>query len=189
MNRDIEFDPTLHRYTVDGETYPSVTQILKAVLGIKWQADEWAMGRGSAVHACAAMIARGQEFEFDPIIAPQVDAIRRFFHEVRPQLYKVEYAVASRVYRFAGTLDMLASIDGHMAIVDWKSSSDIDRTSLQCAGYAIALGANDYDVTFMYEVVLKEDGTYSMSKRINLRPYMREFLAVRTVYGIKERMG
>ena len=171
---NIEFDPTLHRYTVDGETYPSVTQILKAVLGIKWQ---------------AAMIARGQEFEFDPIIAPQVDAIRRFFHEVRPQLYKVEYAVASRVYRFAGTLDMLASIDGHMAIVDWKSSSDIDRTSLQCAGYAIALGANDYDVTFMYEVVLKEDGTYSMSKRINLRPYMREFLAVRTVYGIKERMG
>ena len=74
----LDFNEAAHQYTLNGHDVPSVTQVLGDVLP-GWRADDWYLERGRAVHACAAMIARGEEFDHDSVIAGQVAACRRFF--------------------------------------------------------------------------------------------------------------
>lgn len=173
-----------HEYRLDGARLPSVTEIISDLIP-GFQAGEWYLERGTAVHACAAMIAQGQEFEYDPQISGQVAACRRFFAEVKPLVMEVEYRVHSRPYQFAGTLDMLALIDGLPAVVDWKAHVD-QRCGWQLAAYAMCLPGPQIKIG--YGVQLNEDGTYKMTP-FKLAPYAREFLAMRAVFGIRERMG
>lgn len=58
-------------------------------------------------------------------------------HHVEP--VATEMKIYSRLYRYAGTLDMVAKVDGQLCIVDWKTSAAIyDEYHLQTAAYAYA---------------------------------------------------
>jgi len=191
MKLACEFNADTHEYRIDGRVVPSVTQILTETLGnpFGWLQDrEWYMQRGTAVHAYAAMIARGQEFEPpDERIAGKVAAVRKFFTDHEPRVWVSEKHVFSKRYQYAGTFDLHCYIDAKAFLVDWKSGSDIERTRLQLAGYAVALAwVNPFHGL---EVVLRDDGTYKMSEPLELKTASREFLVLRTCYGIKERLG
>jgi hypothetical protein len=180
----------MSRYTIDGRPVPSVTEILSSVLGNPYQGlpdAEFYMERGQAVHACAALIAKKKEFDHDPKIDGQVSAIRLFFSTIKPVVIAVEQRVESRLYQYAGTLDMVAMIDGTMTIIDWKSSL-LPTMALQLAGYAIAWeeigGAK---IKAGYGVEIRADGQYRMTEKYNLQIERREFLALRTVAGIREK--
>lgn len=59
-------------------------------------------------------------------------------HKVKP--LRVEQTVWSRTHRYAGTLDLLAEIDGRVALVDFKTSKAIyAEAHLQNAAYQVAL--------------------------------------------------
>ena len=137
----LTFDPIAHAYTLDGRPVPSVTQVLADVVP-GWRASDWCLQRGRAVHACAAMIARGHEFTNDPQIDGQVAACRRFFAEIRPTVALVETPVASDLYRYAGTLDLLVEWPGNrgLVLVDFKSTLT-PAVPYQLAGYCEALRA------------------------------------------------
>ena len=180
-----EFDPENHIYTLDGVVIPSVTQIINSILP-PFNVDQWYLDRGSAVHACAAMIAQGIEFEYDERIKGQVQAIIKFFKEIRPEVLEVEQLLYNETYRFAGTLDLYAKILNNYVIVDYKGSCDLERGSLQLGGYAAMLGPKH---TKGIIVEINENGKYKMSDSIRLKPYTNKFLALRTVYGIREQMG
>jgi len=182
----IQFDEASHTYTVDGSKYPSVTQIINDIIPYQYPIADWYLQRGQAVHACAAMIAKGIEFDFDGRIAGQVAAIYKFFKEVNPEVLYAEEMVYSKVYRFAGRYDLIAKIQDRFVFVDYKASIDIERIGLQLGGYSIATLPI---VTHGVGVAIKEDGNYSMTKIIDLKNYRREFLAMRAVYGIRDRLG
>ncbi|MHA1449606.1 MAG: PD-(D/E)XK nuclease family protein [Candidatus Hodarchaeales archaeon] len=60
-------------------------------------------------------------------------------HEVQPYKNGVEFPVVSKDYRFAGTVDLLAVVDGYITIIDFKTSKRvIKKHELQCAAYAQA---------------------------------------------------
>jgi hypothetical protein len=60
-------------------------------------------------------------------------------HRVEP--VEPECRIYSRLYRYAGTMDFSAVVDGEPAIVDWKTSAAIyDEYRLQTAAYAEAYG-------------------------------------------------
>lgn len=179
----LTFDETKHEYRVDGQRVPSVTQIIWDILP-GFEAGEWYLERGSAVHACAALIAAGSEFDHDPQIAGQVAACRRFFADVKPQVIKIEYQVVSEAYKFAGTLDLLAIIGDKFIVADWKAHVD-ERCGWQLAAYALCLPGQ---IKTGYGVQLNADGTYKITP-FNLASYAREFLAMRAVFGLRERMG
>jgi len=183
----LTFDHEKHEYRIDGARVPSVTQIIWDVLP-GYEAGEWYLERGTAVHACAAMIAQGLDFDYDPAISGQVAACRRFFAEVKPDVIKVEHQVVSDSYRFAGTLDLLAIVNDKLVVIDWKAHVD-ERCGWQLAAYAMCLH-NSYipAVKTGYGVQLNEDGTYKITP-FKLATYAREFLAMRAVFGIRERMG
>jgi hypothetical protein len=181
------FDDTTHTYRIDGVAVPSVTQVLSDLIP-GWQASEWYLQRGTAVHACCAMIARGVAFDHDPAIDGQVSACRRFFQEVRPCVLSgtTERSIFSTRYKFGGTLDLAAFMGNDRIIIDWKSSFGA-ALPYQLAAYSIL-----YQEVFRGCVInrgvgiqLNEDGTYKMSQVYDLRNYKYGFLALLSAYKIR----
>jgi hypothetical protein len=95
---------------------------------------------GSAVHAAAESIARGEPLEIDDAVRPFVATYRRDFLEVfRPRFLAVEPMVCSLRYAYGGTADVFAEIDGEIWLIDYKTGSAVyPDTALQLAGLARA---------------------------------------------------
>ena len=177
------FDESTHTYRIDGRKVPSVTQVLGDLIP-GWKASEWYLNRGQAVHACAAMIARGIEFEHDPQIDGQVRACRKFFAEVKPVVHNVETAMYSEKYQYAGTYDLFGELDGRLIVFDWKASIS-PALPYQLAAYALESNVVNYGCG----VVLKETGEYSMTEIYDLRRYKQGWLSLLGAYNIRRKCG
>ena len=57
----IQFDPETHTYTINGRIYPSVTQIIKGVLGDELWYKDWYAGRGRAIHQAIHYLVKNRE--------------------------------------------------------------------------------------------------------------------------------
>lgn len=178
------FDPETHEYRINGHRVPGVTQVLSDLLP-GYRASDWYLQRGRAVHACAAMVARGIAFEHDPRIAGQVEAVRKFFREIKPMVLGVEHQVYSTRYLYGGTLDLLMEHKGGLKVVDFKAQIT-PATIYQCAAYALALPGK---VRYGVGIELHADGTYKMSEVWDLTRPKQEWLALLTTYRIRERLG
>ena len=194
---NITFDESEHAYTVNGRRVPSVTQVLGDIISqYRFLADaEYYMQRGTAVHAAAAMIATGQTpviEDTDPAnreyMEGCIEAVRRFMRELNPAVRDVERRVGSARHMYAGTLDLVATIGGQLAIFDWKASLT-PATPYQLAAYSLALAETSglRPIVNGYGVELHPDGTYQMSERYDLRKYTNGWLAMLTTYGIRAR--
>jgi len=184
------FNTDLHEYRINDRIVPSVTQVLGDLIPC-WHAVDWYLQRGRAVHACAAMIARGEAFDCNPQIEGQVAAARRFFAEVDPCILAVEQQVFSERYQYAGTLDLAVLWTGGRAILDFKASLS-PSVPYQCAAYALALRESLPDqpeAKYCVGVQLNADGTYKMSSKYDLRLYKQGWLALLTAYNIRRQCG
>ena len=180
----LKMDKDTHTYDIDGRRAPSVTQVLADLLP-GWQADAWYLQRGTAVHACAAMIARDESFSYDPQIAGQVANIRRFFSEIQPEIIAVELPVCHVRHRYAGTLDLVARIKGQIVVIDWKSSVS-HSAPYQLAAYALAYDAQN-KIQCGYAVAITTK-TYRIHQ-YDLREYRAGWLALLNAYHIRRKCG
>lgn len=173
-----------HVYAINGRVVPSVTAVLNDLIP-GWHASEWYLQRGTAVHACAAMVAKRMRFTNAPEIDGQVAAIRRFFQEVNPQVIDVELRLYSETYAYAGTCDLIAVLPGNprRVVLDWKGSIG------KAAPYQLAAYGLMYDIDHGAAIEIREDGTYKMSEVWNLRRYKQEWLALLTAYNVRRRAG
>ena len=179
------FDPILHKYHIDGRPVPSNTQMIKEILGEAiWSASDWYLERGRAVHACAAMIAQGKRFKHDPQVTGQVAACRLFFAENDIDVLEVEQSIYSAMYQYAGTMDLHCRFKGRDTIIDWKSALS-PVAEIQVGGYAIERP----DAKWGLIVALQENGKYKAGKMFRLAQRKNEFLALRSVYGMRQRLG
>jgi hypothetical protein len=183
---DGRFDPEKHEYRI---VVPSVTQVLADVLP-PWRASEWHLQRGQAVHACCAMIARGQEFTNDPQIDGQVRAARLWFAQVKPEIIVVERPMFSRRYQFAGTPDLICRIGSHNCVVDFKARMT-PAVRYQTGAYGLLYDEHTgRDMpAWGVGVELHEDGTYRMSERYQIVQAARAFLALLTAYNVRRECG
>jgi len=180
------FDAETHTARYGAAIIPTVTQVIQDILP-GWAAGEWYLRRGQAVHAACAYVAQGVECEVDPRIEGQVEACRRWFRDMGWYPELVECTVYSRLYQYAGTLDLLAIGDGKKVLVDYKAHLT-ETVPLQLAGYSQAVKeTHGIAVNQGVGVQLNEDGTYRMSEQYVLRPYKHEFLSLRTAYGLRRR--
>lgn len=178
------FDEARHEYRIDGRLVPNVTKVLSDLLP-GFRASDWHLQRGRAVHACAAMVGRGIAFEHDPRISGQVEAVRRFYREVKPEIVEVEWPVYSERYQYAGTVDLVAILKKYPLVVDYKARLT-PSTLFQCAAYALAY---PHPIRHGVGVELHEDGTYTMSDVWELKRAQQEWLALLAAYRIRERLG
>ncbi|MEK7124852.1 MAG: hypothetical protein AAB864_00405 [Patescibacteria group bacterium] len=140
-------------YEVDGIWYPRVTSILsikakpalymyyanlpsyKVGEAIKTRSAE----EGTLVHETIEAILRKEPVVVPDPIKPSIEAFMAFAsqHDIVP--LKIEEQVVSKQHGYAGTIDVLAKVDGQMGVLDIKTSKGIYRDyGMQTAAYVEA---------------------------------------------------
>jgi hypothetical protein len=139
----IQFDPASHIYRLRGTKIPSVTQVLQPLesfVHVPADALEYARGRGIAVHAAMALLARDDlDWEsIDSEFAPYVRAGSKFLTDSGVTVLGSELVVFSERLRCAGTVDLVVIWRAREALLDFKATAQIPPTvGPQTAGYEL----------------------------------------------------
>lgn len=158
-----------HTYQVDGETVPSVSEILRFISREEYETVSQykldnAADRGHRIHKGTENLDRYGSCEVTPDIEPYIRAYIQFLKDVKPEWHRIEHAVYHSILGYAGTMDRYGVIADKHAIVDVKSNYRILKpmVTAQLNGYALAAEDNDMPVDILYVLHLKPDGTYRL---------------------------
>lgn len=150
----VEFDEAAHRYRLDGQPVPSVTQVLGVLdqfAGVPLDVLEAAREFGTAVHKAVELDVLGvlDEDSLDPALVPCFAGWLAFRADTGAKPLRSEFRVASRSRRYAGTSDLLVEMPGRsswrarsstVTLVDIKSGAVPKLTAgPQTAAYAEAI--------------------------------------------------
>ena len=120
MARLIFFDDT-HTYMVDGEEFPSVSEISRfASREIYGEVSQYALdnacSRGSAVHKATEILDKYKEVECAEDIVPYVKAYVQFRKDFGiGDYFAIEKPLANEELKYAGTIDRIYTIDDKFA--------------------------------------------------------------------------
>lgn len=144
----LQFDEASHTYTVDGEKWPSVTEILDPLLeldGIPRAALEAAAQFGNHCHQATDLWDKGvlDEDALDIHLRPYLAGWKSCLRDTGMVVLASELRVRHRLLKVAGTLDRLVRWQKHKQlmparryILDIKTGADVPWTvGLQTAGY------------------------------------------------------
>lgn len=166
------FDPSEHRYTLDGRELPGVTHILQDARLADFSAPwftEATIDRGSLVHAAIALDNEGalDDESLDPQLVGYVAGWRRYLEESGAIVEHFETPVCDPIAGYAGTLDAIV-IEPHQVDKNARTLIDIKpalypSVGPQTAAYARAAQAL-YPTRMLFwrsAVVLPGDGSYT----------------------------
>ena len=194
MNKLINFDEKEHIYRCNGFIVPSVTQIMKPLSddeygGIDEAVMRKAAERGSAVHHA---IETRINFGFDDIpseYAGYLEAFMKFFRDYPIENPKTESVVYNEIHQYAGSVDLIATIDGKRMLIDYKTTASVlmKLVSVQLAAYkkAAEQGGEQIDGTAVLH--LSKDGTYKFIPNDGEREGWQVFQALNTIYKYKNK--
>jgi hypothetical protein len=140
----IDFEPVGHKYRLNGQPVPSVTRVLDD------QLEDWSVVPkhlleaarmfGSHVHdACHLWNAGELDWStLDPALVRYVEQWAEFVETNRITIIASELAVAHRLYKYAGRMDVLAEWDHRRVLLDIKSGAVPKTVGPQTAAYAEA---------------------------------------------------
>lgn len=168
----IKFVSETHTYTLDGQSIPSVTKVLKEAGLIdfsKVNPDilERALNFGTAVHLACELYDTNDlnETTLDNNLRPYLDGWIKFLKDTGFKIESTEERVVSKKFWYAGTLDRRGTLSKR-AVLDIKTGVDFGpATALQLAAYE-----NGYNEDKPFKerikericVLLRNDGTYKM---------------------------
>jgi hypothetical protein len=131
---------TTANYAVDnwadlGELAPSAR--LEKLKRARYEELDKAARRGTEVHRLAERLVKGIEVEVPEELRGHVESYVKFLDDFEPEAMLIEGVVASRKWRYAGTLDLVARIDGVPWLLDVKTarSGIFPDVALQLACY------------------------------------------------------
>ena len=163
---ELEFDEETHTYTLKGVVVPSVTQIMSVAPNMDYAAIspfvlQAAAERGTAVHAAVEMYVRYGVDECEDEYRAYMDAFRLWWDSTKPRFLAAELPLARETDAcelygpYAGTLDLLVSIDDHITLVDIKCTSKIykEKYAVQLEAYTKML--EEYGVPVHRKIVLQ----------------------------------
>jgi hypothetical protein len=191
-NAAFTFDETngAHTYRLSGRRVPSVTQVIREVMGGGWMASDWHRDRGSANHACYALMAAGHkpgvDFDVPEVSVGFVAAWQEWVTAHKVRFIAWEQMVVSQTYQYAGMLDLVGEVDNQLCVVDYKGTLD-ERVKWQLAAYAMAYSGMIIKTGLGVE--LHEDGSLAKMTWFDLKLPTQEWQAMRTVYGMKQKLG
>lgn len=163
----IEFIEESHTYVVDGIIVPSVTQIMKPMSekyysGIHPDVLNEAADRGKRVHKTIYDIEHNNVILVDDTM-PYLKNYQLAKHMKQFVPLMQEFMLTEGT--FAGTLDMLAEMNGQQVIIDLKATSKFNKelAEVQLAGYVELCDKNGIGVEATYILHLTKD-SYKLHK-------------------------
>lgn len=95
---------------------------------------------GTEIHGYVEAMNLGKPIPTFPLVAKaRMRHFADFIATVKPRIEAAETKVYSRAHGYAGTCDLIAEIDGKMAVVDLKTGKSVwPEAALQIAAYAYA---------------------------------------------------
>lgn len=193
----VEFDPELHRYTINGQRIPSVTGLVEIVSPFPWRPYseiEVYRQRGTAVHRMVELYVEGDLFidGLDETLAPYLKAWMDFVEHTGFKVVASEVKVGSKKRMYGGRLDFVGYFPstptprGRLALVDIKSGVLTAGAGPQTAGYTLAWNENVAEkVRDRYVLQLMPDGRFSLTPMQNPRDF-RAFEAALDIYYWRE---
>ena len=156
---DLEYDDKAHSYKVEGVKVPSVTRVvdgcfpkdlthwalsigqeeydkvISEALEIGNDTHQWIEDYINYGHAC---------IEPEDYISKSVNAFLDWTTEYNPEWVDAERKVYCDKYKYAGTVDAVAKINGRIVVIDFKTSKKIYKPyHLQVTAYAQAIKRMD----------------------------------------------
>jgi len=141
-------------YEIDGIWYPRVTAIvsIKAKPALyRFYADQASFSaaekvksisadEGTLIHDTIEGILKGEKVVILDSIRPAIDGFLNFLNKNKIRPIRIEERLVSKKHRYAGTIDMLAELNGKLGVVDIKTSYAIYRDyNIQTSAYIEAL--------------------------------------------------
>jgi hypothetical protein len=125
--------------------------------GAPWRMSGGAMSKGTEIHAIAEKLLVNDPVDFvPPDIQNAVRGVAQIIEWLKPEPIHIESSLWNMSKGYAGTCDLIATIDGETWLLDWKSSKDVyPDNGLQIAAYSRA------------EVIIKPDGTETPMPKID----------------------
>lgn len=143
---EIEFVESAHLYLKNGILVPSVSEILKFIFpnkydGIPKSILDAKAEFGTKIHEAIELYESNIPFELTPmemLTFNQYLKLREIYN-IKP---KHQELLVSYKYAFCGRLDMIAEVDGKLALVDIKTTAKLDYESLawQLGMYQLGYG-------------------------------------------------
>lgn len=172
------FDPQTHKYTVNGEVWPSVTQLLSEFKLVDFsnvpeERLEYKRVLGTRVHAATVLLDNGSldEEHFNesfPECVPYLNAYRKFREIESFEAVHKEQRYFSKKWRFAGSPDESGFHVGKLgktyALIDYKCTFAMyPSTGPQLAGYSMLLEeCLGIKIKKRYGLLLKPTGNYDL---------------------------
>lgn len=152
--RDIESFKSDNGYDAQGTWYPRVTSIVSikakpALYAFYGSLPSFQVGEaikaksaeeGTLIHETVEALLRKDSVAIAENIRPVISAFMNFHSNNDIVAHKIEERVVSQKHRYAGTMDVLAEINGQLGVLDIKTSIAIYRDySIQTSAYIEAL--------------------------------------------------
>lgn len=165
---ELEFDAVKHYYKLNGRYIPSVTTIMRPLTADLYKdIDEAIMkvaaDRGTAIHELIENYIKFGWAEPSNEYELYFKAFTDWFTAKNPQTIASELKVYSPMFRYAGTCDYLAIINGHLTLTDFKTTATLHEhlVKTQLEAYARAYIEHGVPVEYGCCLQLKKDGTYN----------------------------
>ena len=160
------YDEENHKYYVNGEEKPSVTEIANPISFERLNALqetllERARARGSRCHELFEEYLLIGDLDIEEIETEYIPYVQQFVLWCKTYRPKVIYT-EKKLFgdEFCGTCDLITQIDGKTLIVDYKCTSQADKKSLsvQLEGYYRLCQKYEIHIDDTYYLHIKKDG-------------------------------
>ncbi len=165
---ELVFSEEGHKYLLDGVEIPSVTQVMEPLSQHEYtRVDEQtlmrAADRGTMVHNA---IENYIKFGIDDCPEEHrgyMDAFLEWWGLTGPEAVGSELRTYHKLYRYAGTIDLVAMIDGKLTLIDYKTTYKLmdKNVRVQLEAYAQALRSHGIIIERKMVLHLHKDGKWS----------------------------
>ena len=194
---ELVFEEQRHRYLLNGLAVPSVTTLMKPLSddvygGVDEKVLNAAAARGTAVHNAIENYAKFGITDIPQKQAGYFEGFLRWFDEHSVKPYGSEIRLYHKSLLYAGTADMLASVDGVDTLIDFKTSASVSEMlcGVQLEAYERALLSHSPDEHLARKAIvhLNKDGGYQMIQfPTGDTDCWRVFTALLTVRNYKQK--
>lgn len=192
---DLQFDPAAHVYSVAGERWPSVTQILDPLLeldGIPKATLAAAAAFGTNVDRACHLFSVGQldEQALDSHLVPYLAGWKQFLFDTGAVVVASCRKVMHPRLKYAGELDAVLAWKRKHFLVDRKATAEVPRTvGPQTAAYREAYSHEGKMIApLRYCIHLRPDGTYRLVPLADPRDWSF-FLSALNIWNWRNRNG